>query len=133
MVPRDVVGHRRDVVHPVGDGDVLVVVEVLAELLEAASAGSRCRESASTHALAVEREHQAQRGVRGRVLRAEVERPQVVLRCGRAPARVSVATRLAFGWLGWRTGEQRSDGECLRARSRSSTGKLCRSPRPCSG
>ena len=43
VVPGDLVGDRRDVVHPVDDGDVLVVVEVLAELLEAASAGSRCR------------------------------------------------------------------------------------------
>jgi hypothetical protein len=35
-VPRNVVRHRRDVVHPVSDNDVLVVVQVLAELLEAA-------------------------------------------------------------------------------------------------
>ena len=43
VVPGDLVGDRRDVVHAVDDRDVLVVVEVLAELLEAASAGSRCR------------------------------------------------------------------------------------------
>jgi hypothetical protein len=35
VVPGHLIGHRRDVVHPVDDGDVLVVVEVLAELLEA--------------------------------------------------------------------------------------------------
>ena len=35
---------------------------------------------ASTHRLPVELQHQPQRGVRGRVLRAEVHRPQVRLR-----------------------------------------------------
>ena len=35
VVPGDVVGHRRDVVHPVGDRHVLVEREVLADLLKA--------------------------------------------------------------------------------------------------
>ena len=78
-VPGHVVGHRRDVVHPVGDRDILVVVEVLADLLEAAvqiaDVGHRIDD-----ALAVELQHQPQRRVRRRMLRTEVERPQVVLR-----------------------------------------------------
>ena len=78
VVPGDLVGDRRDVVHPIDDGDVLVEVEVFAELLEAtvqvADVGHRLDDR-----LAVEGEEQAQRGVRGRVLRAEVERPEVLL------------------------------------------------------
>ena len=36
VMPGDLVGDRRDVIHPIDDGDVLVEVEVFAELLEAA-------------------------------------------------------------------------------------------------
>ncbi len=78
-VPGHVVGHRRDVVHPVGDRDVLVVIEVLADLLEAGVQIADVRHGVDD-ALAVELQHQPQRRVRGRVLRAEVQRPQVVLR-----------------------------------------------------
>ena len=78
VMPGDLVGDRRDVVHPIDDGDVLVVVEVFAELLEAgvqvADVGHGLDDG-----LAVEGEDEAQRGVRGRVLRAEVERPEVLL------------------------------------------------------
>ena len=71
QVPGDVVGHRRDVVHPVGDRHVLVVVEVLAELLEAGVQVADVGHGVDDP-LAVELQHQPQRGVRGRVLRAEV-------------------------------------------------------------
>jgi len=36
MVPRDLIRHWRDVVHPIDDGHVLVVIQLLAKLLEAA-------------------------------------------------------------------------------------------------
>ena len=78
VVPGDLVGDRRDVVHPVDDGDVLVEVEVLAELLEAAVQVADVRHGLDD-GLAVEGEDEAQRGVRGRVLRPEVERPEVFL------------------------------------------------------
>src|SRR5262249_9197839 len=78
VMPGDFVGQRRDIVHPIDDGDVLVVVEVLAELLEAAvektDVGNRL-----DHVLAVERDDDAQRGVRGRMLRSEIERPEIFL------------------------------------------------------
>ncbi len=83
-VPGHVVGQRRDVVHPVGDRDVLVVVQVLADLLEArvqiADVGHRVE-----HPLAVQEQHDPQRGVGGRVLRAEIQRPDVVVRGRPAP------------------------------------------------
>ena len=79
LVPGDVVGHRRDVVHAVGDGDVLVVVQRFAELLEAgvqvADVGHGLDDP-----LAFQLQHQPQGGVRGRMLGAEVHRPQVRLR-----------------------------------------------------
>ena len=75
-VPGELVVDRRRVVHPVDDRDVLVVVEVLAELLEAGVQVADVRR-AMDDALAVEFEHEAQRRVRGRVLRAEVERPAI--------------------------------------------------------
>ena len=78
-VPGHVVGHRRDVVHPVGDGDVLVVVEALADLFEAGMEIADVGHGID-HPFAVELEHEPQRGVRGRMLRAEVQRPEVVLR-----------------------------------------------------
>ena len=59
-------------------GDVLIEVEILAELLEAgvqvADVGHRLDDG-----FAVEGEDEAQGGVRGGVLRTEVEGPQVLL------------------------------------------------------
>ena len=118
-VPGHVVGHRRDVVHPVGDRDVLVVVEVLAELLEARVQIADVGHGVD-HALAVELQHQPQRRVRGRMLRTEVERPQVILRLVVGQV---VEFRLAAKWHVIRA----YACPCV------STGKLCRSPRPCSG
>ena len=74
VVPGHLVHRRADVVLAVDDRDVLVEVQVLAELLEArvqvADVGRRLDDP-----LAVELEDQAQRRVRGGVLRPEVERP----------------------------------------------------------
>jgi len=89
VVPGDVVGHRRDVVHPVGHGDVLVERQVLADLLEAGVQIAHLGDGVD-HPLALELEHQAERRVRGRVLRSEVQRPQVVLGPG---ARFGAALR----------------------------------------
>ena len=80
MVPGHVVGHRRDVVHPVGDRDVLVVVQVLADLLEARMQIADVGHGVD-HPFAVELQHEPQGGVRGGMLRAEVQRPEVVLPC----------------------------------------------------
>ena len=67
---------RRDVVHAIGDSHILVVIQVLADFFEArvqvADVGNRVDD-----ALAIKLEHDPQRGVRGGVLRAEVQRPQV--------------------------------------------------------
>ncbi len=54
---------------------------MLAELLEAGVQIADVGKGID-HALAVEHQHDAQRGVRGRVLRTEIERPQVVVRLG---------------------------------------------------
>ena len=78
MMPGDLVRHRRDVIHPVDDRHVLVEVEMLAQLLEPAVQVADVRHRVDD-LLAVEREHQAQRRVRRRMLRTEVERPQVLL------------------------------------------------------
>jgi len=58
------------------DGDVLVVIEVLAELLEPAVQVAYVHR-ARQDPLAVQLQHVAQRGVRGRMLRTEVENPNV--------------------------------------------------------
>src|SRR5207248_823340 len=80
-VPGHVVGQRRNVVHPVGDRDILVVIEVLADFLEAAMEIADVWDGIDDP-LAVKFENEAERGMRGRMLRAEVERPQVVLLLG---------------------------------------------------
>ena len=95
VMPGDLVGERRDVIHPIDDGHVLVVIQVLAELLEAAvqiaDVGDRLDDR-----FAVERQDQAQGRVRGRVLRAEVERPEVFL-CRRSLQRRSASTQIPSG------------------------------------
>ena len=76
VVPADVVADGREVVHPADDGDVLVVVEVLAELLEAGVQVSDVW-CAAGDALAVEFEDEAEGGVGRGVLGPEVEDPSV--------------------------------------------------------
>ena len=77
VVPNNVVGHRADVVHAVRHHDILVVVQVLAELLEAAVQIPNVRRAADDR-LAVQLQHQAQRRMRRRMLRAKVQRPKIV-------------------------------------------------------
>ena len=76
VVPRDVVADGADVVHPADDGDVLVVVQRLAELFKAAVQVADVRGHAD-HPLAVELHHHPQGGVGGGVLGAEVQGPAV--------------------------------------------------------
>ena len=76
VVPRDVVHDRRDVVHPADRADILVVVVVLAELLEARMQVPDVRRAAGD-ALAVELEHEPEGRVGRRVLRTEVQDPAI--------------------------------------------------------
>ena len=76
VVPRDVVHDRRDVVHPADRADILVVVVVLAELLEAGMQVADVR-GAARDAFAVELEHEPQGRVGRRVLRTEVQHPPI--------------------------------------------------------
>ena len=85
-MPGHVVGHRRDVIHPVGDRDVLVVVQALADFFKARVQVADVRHGVDD-AFAVELEHDPQRGVRGGVLGAEIQRPDVVLGLRRGRAR----------------------------------------------
>ena len=78
VVPGDLIGDRRDVIHPVDDRHVLIEIEVLAQLLETAvqvaDVGDRIDDR-----FAVERQHEPQRRVRRRMLRTEIEGPQIFL------------------------------------------------------
>ena len=97
VVPGDVVDDRRDVVQPRGDGDVLVVVQRLGELLEARVQVADVRHRPHDP-LAVELHHDAERRVRRGVLGAEVERPAVA---ASAPAlRVHVGRGLGINIQG---------------------------------
>ena len=78
VVPGDLVVDRRDVVHPIDDGDVLIEVEVLAELFEAAVEIADIGDGLDD-GFAIESQNEAQRGVRGWMLRTEIEGPQVIL------------------------------------------------------
>ena len=78
VVPGDFIGKWGNVVHPVDDGDVLVVVEILTELLETAVQEADVRNDLDDR-LAVEGQDQAQSGVRGRMLRSEIQCPEVFL------------------------------------------------------
>ena len=69
---RVVVGHRADVVQPVGVGDDLLVGQALAQLLDAAMQVAEVR-CGLHNALALEFQHHAEHPVRGRVLRAHIE------------------------------------------------------------
>jgi hypothetical protein len=94
VMPGHVVGHRRDVVHPVGDGHVLVEREMFADFLEAgmqiAHLGHRI-----DHPLALELQHEPQGGVGRRMLRAEIQRPEVIFAAG---GRLGDFGRNGAGW-----------------------------------
>ena len=81
MMPGHVVGHRRDVVHPVGDGHVLVVVQMLADLLKPGMQIADVRHRFD-HTFAIQLQDNPQRGVRRRMLRTEIQRPQIVFLLG---------------------------------------------------
>ena len=78
MVPRDLVVQRRNIIHPVDDGHILVEVKVLAQLLETgmqiADVWHRIDDG-----LTIERQNQSQRGVCRRMLRTKVQRPEIFL------------------------------------------------------
>lgn len=76
VVPADVVSDRAEIVHPRRDGDVLVVVEGLAEFLEPAVQVADVRRDAGDP-FTVELENESERGVGGGVLRSEVQDPAV--------------------------------------------------------
>jgi hypothetical protein len=78
VVPGDVVRQGRDVIHPVGDGDVLIVIQMLADLFEPAvqitDVGARVDDL-----LPFDLQNEPQRGMRRRMLRPEIEGPAVFL------------------------------------------------------
>src|SRR5207237_10799428 len=78
VMPGNLVGYGRQIVHAIDDRDVLVVIQILAELFKAAVQVANVRDRLD-NGLAIERQEEAQRRVRGRVLRPEVERPQIFL------------------------------------------------------
>ena len=110
LVPGHVVGHRRNVVHAVGDRHVLIVIQLLAELFEARVQITDVRHGVD-HGLAYELQHQPQRRVRGRMLRTEIQRPHVRLR---------LVVRKVAGRKGGSQGHEREVGsrkdECMSAK-----------------
>ena len=78
VMPGDLVHDRRDVVHPIDDRDILVKVEIFAQLFEAAMKKADVRVGLDD-GFAVEREDEAQGGVGRGMLRTEIQRPQVIL------------------------------------------------------
>jgi len=78
VMPGNLVGQRRDVVHPVDDRHVLIEVQVLAQLFKPAVQEPDVRNRLDDR-FPVQRQDQPQRGVRRGVLRPKVQRPQVLL------------------------------------------------------
>ena len=89
VMPGHVVGHRRNVVHAVGDRYVLVVIQMLADLLEARVQVTDVGNGID-NPLAVQFQNNPQRRMRCRMLRTEVKRPQVVF----VPHLVRFASRI---------------------------------------
>ena len=78
MMPSNLIGQRREIIHAVNDGDILVEVEMLAELLKPRVQVADMRNSVDD-LLAIERQDKPQRRMCGRMLRTKVERPQILL------------------------------------------------------
>ncbi len=78
MMPGDFVGQRRDVIHPVDNRDVLIEVQMLAQLFEAGMQIADVRNRIDNR-LAIQRQNQPQRGMGRRMLRAEIQRPEILL------------------------------------------------------
>src|SRR5271166_1647529 len=155
-MPGHLIQGRADVVLAVGDRHILVVVEMLAQLLEArvqiTNIGRGLEDS-----LAVELENQAQGRMRGRMLGPEVERPrrspglgfhfrsvEQVRRHHESLSRKGTFTSRAGLKPGPKTSHRASASTSPHRRladggrssydsSRDSLGKLCRSPRPRNG
>src|SRR5262245_9762784 len=75
-MPGDFICHRRKVIHPVKNRDVLVVVKILAELLKASVKVADIRDRLED-CLAVQCDENAQSGMCRRMLWAEIQSPQV--------------------------------------------------------
>ena len=90
--------HRRDVIEPVEIADRLQIGLVLDQLLGAAMQKADMRIDALDD-LTVELEHQAQHAMRGRMLRAEIERDRIVVLGNRLgdQAFFPVSPDVAFG------------------------------------
>ena len=76
MVPRNFIRERRQIIHAVNDGHILVKIQMLAQFLETAVQIANVGHSIQ-NTLTIQRQHQSQSRVRRWVLRTEVERPNV--------------------------------------------------------
>ena len=78
MMPGHVIGHRRNVIHAIGDGHVLVVIQLFTNLLETRmqipDIGHRV-----DNPFPIQFEDQPQSRVRGRMLGAKVQGPDIIL------------------------------------------------------
>ena len=77
VVPGHLIGDRRNIIHPIDNRDILVIVEVFAEFLEAAVQVTDVGHGLDD-GFPIEGEDQAQRGVRRRVLRPKIQRPLII-------------------------------------------------------
>ena len=127
VVPRHLVHRRADVVLAVDDRDVLVELEVFAQLLEPGVQVADVRRRLDDP-LAVELEDQPQRRVGGRMLRPEVERPGGLLRLG-GEARVVEQLGGSSSCLHW----SNLPGVRPSGFAPGEPGEIVRSPRPRSG
>ena len=75
-MPRDLIGQRGQIIHSVSDRHILVEVEMLSQFLEAAMQIADVRDGLQD-LLAVQCQHQPESCVGGRVLRAEIQCPDV--------------------------------------------------------
>src|SRR5438105_699737 len=78
MMPADFIGERRDIVHPIDDGYVLIEVEIFAEFLETGMKKADIGHGLD-YCFAVECEDQSKRCMGGRVLWPEVESVEELL------------------------------------------------------
>ncbi len=119
LVPGDFIGNRRDVVHPVDNGDILVEIEMLTQLLETGVQKTDVWCRLEDH-LTVQVQNQAQRGVGGRVLGTEVQGPQTF-------ALLNLGRGNRIGQFQWHGRGVPQDS------SRANGTKWCRSPIPRKG
>ena len=70
-----------EIIHPIHNGDILIVIKHLGIFFKAGVQIANDRH-ATHHALAIKFQHQANGGMRGRMLRAEVQGPKIFI-CGK--------------------------------------------------